>query len=93
MRVTPINRAEAVFESFFDERLSELDQWTSDAPGALGLKLTPSWAFVIVDWEKPAEDGLVLRMRRSYESLDCSNYDRLVVAINLSEDSIITLSA
>jgi hypothetical protein len=75
MRVTPINSAEAVFESFFDERLSELDQWTSDAPGAVGLKLTPSWAFVIVDWEKPAADGLVLRMTHRYDSLDCSNYD------------------
>ena len=47
MRITPINSAEAVFESFFDERLRELDQWISDAPGAVGLKLTPSWAFVI----------------------------------------------
>jgi hypothetical protein len=93
MRVTPINSAEAVFESFFDEQLSELDQWTCDAPGAVGLKLIPSWAFVIVDWEKPAADGLVLRMRRSYESLDCSNYDRLIVAINLPEDSTISLSA
>lgn len=93
MRLTPINSAEAVFESFFDERLSELDQWNCDTPGTIGLKLTPSWAFVIVDWEKPAGDGLILRMRRSYPSLDCANYDRLIVAINLPEDSTISLFA
>lgn len=93
VRVTPINSAEAVFEPFFDERISELSLWTADAPGATGLKLTQSWAFVIVAWQKPAADGLVLRLRRRYDALDCANYDRLVVAINLPEDSVITLAA
>ena len=93
MRITPINSAEAVFESFFDERLRELDQWISDAHGAVGLKLTPSWAFVIINWEMPASDGLVLRMSRKYEAFDCSGYDRLIAAINLPEDSIISFTA
>jgi hypothetical protein len=93
MRITPINSAEAVFEPFFDERLSEIEQWTSDAPGATGLRLTPSWAFVIVNWELPASDGLVLRMRRSFTDLTCAHYDRVIVAINLPEDSTISLAA
>ncbi|HNC25078.1 MAG TPA: hypothetical protein PLU52_12815, partial [Opitutaceae bacterium] len=93
MRVTPINSAEAVFEPFFDERLNELEHWTVDAPGAAGLRLTPSWAFTIYQWERPAPDGLVLRMRRSYERLDCGEYDRLLVTINAPEDSRITLHA
>ena len=93
MRVTPINSAEAVFEPFFDERLNELEHWTADAPGAAGLRLTPSWAFTIYQWERPAPDGLVLRMRRSYERLDCGEYDRLLVTINAPEDSRITLHA
>lgn len=93
MQLTPINSAEAVFEPFFDERIRELAHWTADAPGALGHKLTPSWAFVIINWEQPAPDGLVLRLHRRYENLDCSAYDRLIVAINLPEDSVISLHA
>ena len=93
MRLTPINSAEAVFAPFFDERLGELAQWTADTPGALGLKITQSWAFVIVNWERPAPDGLVLRLHRRFEALDCSAYDRLIVAINLPEDSVIRLVA
>lgn len=92
MRITPINSAEAVFEPFFDERISELDQWSSDTPGAVGVKLTPSWAFVIINWEAPASDGLVLRLHRRYAALDCSAYDRLIVAINLPEDAVISLA-
>lgn len=93
MRITPINSAEAVFEPFFDERLSELDQWSSATPGAVGVKLTPSWAFVIINWEEPAADGLVLRLHRTYTGFDCSLYDRIIVAINLPEDSVISLAA
>lgn len=93
MRITPINSAEAVFEPFFDERLSELDQWSSATPGAVGVKLTQSWAFVIINWEAPAADGLVLRLHRNYDHFDCSLYDRLIVAINLPEDCVISLSA
>ncbi|MCB1103195.1 MAG: heparinase II/III family protein [Cephaloticoccus sp.] len=93
MRITPINSAEAVFEPFFDERLSELDQWSSATPGAVGVKLTPSWAFVIINWEEPAADGLVLRLHRTYTGFDCSLYDRIIVSINLPEDSVISLAA
>lgn len=93
MRLTPINSAEAVFAPFFDERLGELAGWTADAPGALGHKLTQSWAFVIINWERPAADGLVLRLRRRFDALDCSAYDRVLITINLPEDSVISIAA
>jgi hypothetical protein len=93
MRVTPINSAEAVIAPFFDEKLGELSTWAADAPGATGHKLTQSWAFVIINWERPAPDGLVLRLRKTFPALDCALYDRLIVAINLPEDSTISLAA
>ncbi len=93
MRLTPINSAEAVFAPFFDECLAELPRWTADAPGALGLKLTQSWAFVIINWERPAADGLVLRLHRRFDALDCSAYDRVLITINLPEDSVISIAA
>jgi hypothetical protein len=93
MHLTAINSAEAIFEPFFDPHLREIDHWTIDAPGATGTSHAPGWAFYTYQWEKPAPDGLVLRMRRSYEALDCADYERLVVCINLPEDSIITLAA
>ena len=40
MRLISINRVEAVFAPFIDERLGELAGWTAEALGALGLERT-----------------------------------------------------
>ena len=93
MRTILLNSAEAVFAPFFDPALAELADWSVDAPGAHGLKVTQSWAFVIVSWERCAADGLVFRLYRRYENLDCSAYDRLLVCLNLPEDSVIHIRA
>ncbi|MBK8857241.1 MAG: heparinase II/III family protein [Opitutaceae bacterium] len=93
MHLTAINSAEAIFEPFYDPQLREVTAWTFEAPGATGLSQAAGWAFYTVQWQKPAPDGLVLRMRRSYEDLDCSEYERLLVCINLPEDSVITIAA
>src|ERR1019366_10363064 len=93
MRLTPVNCAEAIFEAFFEPRLSELDRWQTDTPGVTGLKFAPGWSFVTFSWERPAPDGLVLRLHRRYDGLDCSAYDRLLACLNLPEDSVIQLAA
>ncbi|MDB6095335.1 MAG: hypothetical protein JWM32_2897 [Verrucomicrobia bacterium] len=93
MRTILLNSAEAVFAPFFDPALAELADWTVDAPGAQGLKLTQSWAFVIVNWERCAPDGLVFRLHRRFERLDCAHYDRLLVCLNLPEDSVVHMVA
>jgi hypothetical protein len=93
MRPTPINSAEAVIAPFFDERLEELPRWQTDTPGVTGLRLTQGWAFVTINWERPAADGLVLRLQRDCAGLDCGAYDRLITAINLPEDSVVSLAA
>ncbi|MBW7895067.1 MAG: heparinase II/III family protein [Opitutaceae bacterium] len=93
MRLTPINSAEAVFEPFFDEYLSEFSHWDTTTPGMPGLKFQQSWAMVIFEWDRPAADGLVLRMQRDYPELDCSRYDRLLACLNVPEGCTITLRA
>ena len=93
MRPNPINSAEAIFEPFYDRDLSELSHWQTATPGVPSLKLHQSWAMIIVEWDRPAPDGLVLRLHRKYENLDCSAYDRLLACINLSEDYAVTLIA
>ena len=93
MRLTPINCAEAIFEAFFEQRLSEIDHWQTDTPGVTGLKFTRGWSFETFSWERPAPDGLVLRLHRRYDGLDCSAYDRLLACFNLPEDSVIHLAA
>ena len=93
MRLTPINSAEAIFEPFFEERLREFDRWQTDTPGVVGLKFAPGWSFYTFSWEQPAPDGRVLRLHRRYDDLDCSAYDRLIVCLNLPEDSVIHLTA
>lgn len=93
MRLNPINSAEAVFEPFFDQHISEFSQWDLTTPGMPGLKCHQSWAMIICEWDRPAPNGLVLRMQRSYEELDCSGYDRLLVCINAPEGYKIALRA
>ena len=75
MHLTAINSAEAIFEPFFDPQLREIEAWTFEAPGATGISKAHGWAFYTYQWEKPAPDGLVLRMRRNYESLECAAVD------------------
>jgi hypothetical protein len=93
MHLTAINSAEAIFEPFFDPHIREVSSWTIDAPGATGTSHAPGWAFYTYQWEKPAPDGLVLRLRRSYAALECAEYDRVVVCLNLPEDSVIAIAA
>jgi hypothetical protein len=94
MRVTPINSAEAVFEPFFDEHLSEFDAWQHGAPGATGVAYVRNWAFITFQWTMPAPDGLGLRMSRTYDPpVPCADYDRLVVCFNLAEETVMTIRA
>jgi hypothetical protein len=88
-----MNSAEAIFEPFFDRDLSELSAWETKTPGVPTLDLQQSWAMVIVQWDRPAPDGLALRLHRRYEHLDCTGYDRLLVCLNLAEDYTITIRA
>ncbi len=94
MKLTSINSAEAVFEAFFDPHLSEIARWTLDAPGATGVSQIRGWAFVIFQWTMPAPDGLVLRMRRTYEQpVPCADYNRLLVCFNLPDETVMTITA
>ena len=93
MHLTAINSAEAVFEPFFDPYLSEFPAWTFAAPESVGLAESRGWAFHTFQWQRPTADGLVVRMHRQYEDLDCTDYERLVVCINLPEEARITIIA
>jgi len=93
MHLTAINSAEAVFEPFFDPYLSEFPEWTFTAPDSVGLAESRGWAFHTFQWQRPTADGLVVRMHREYASLDCADFARLVVCINLPEEARITIVA
>jgi hypothetical protein len=94
MLPTPINSAEAIFEPFFDEHLSEEEHWNFDTPGASGVSRVRGWSFVTFQWSAPAADGLVLRMHRTYaQAVPCADYDRLLACLNLPEDTVMTLTA
>ncbi len=69
MRLLPINSAEAIFEPFFDPDITELAAWTIGAPGAEGISHRQGWAFVTVNWVRPAPDGLVLAVLPAVRSV------------------------
>ena len=92
MKLTPINSAEAVFEAFFDEQLSELSQWSVTGDGVSGFKFWQNWIWVQWAWEKPAADGRVVRFHRAL-NLDCSAYDRVICCVALPEGGYFTIRA
>jgi hypothetical protein len=92
MKLTPINSAEAVFEAFHDEQLSELSQWSVTGDGVSGFKFWQNWIWVQWAWEKPAADGRVVRFHRALD-LDCSAYDRVICCVALPEGGYFTIHA
>ena len=91
---SPINSAEAIFEPFFETKLRETRHWDFTTPGATGVTLVDGWAFVTFNWTMPAPDGLALRMHRTYpQPVACAAYDRLVVCLNLPEETVMTIRA
>jgi hypothetical protein len=92
LSLTPINLAEAVFEPFWDPRLSGLAEWEIDPGDTHGLVVSQNWCWVTLEWARRPENGRVLCMHRKLE-LDCSGYDRLLVSINLPPGAVLTVSA
>ncbi len=50
MHPISLNCAEAIFEPFFAYQLSEISQWSFEAPSATGVSQVPGWAFIIFQW-------------------------------------------
>lgn len=92
MRLTPINSAEAVFEAFHDEQLSELKNWTVTSDGVTGFKVWQVWLWVQCSWQKPAPDGRVVRFHRQLD-LACADYDRLIINAAIPEGGYYNLRA
>ncbi|MFM1851751.1 MAG: hypothetical protein RIS54_1435 [Verrucomicrobiota bacterium] len=82
MNLTPINTAEAVIESFFDETLSTLPAWRIDPRGADGLTVVQKWAWVQFDWQRPPAKPTTpaLKLTRDWD-LAVGDYDALVLAM------------
>ncbi|MBS0633116.1 MAG: heparinase II/III family protein [Verrucomicrobia bacterium] len=94
MKVTPINSAEAIFEAFFDETLSQLPRWQIAGGGAEGLYIQQKWAWVQYDWQRAPEDPAVpaLRMSRSYD-FDCADYDAIMLSLTTPPGARVALIA
>ena len=92
MHATPINAAEAVFELFYDPKLSGLPHWTIAPGGARGLRLGQFWSWVQFDWEEPPAAGPALRISRRFD-LPCADYDRLLVSMLAPAGATVTVIA
>ena len=95
----PFNIAEAIFEPFWDPRLSGLAQWTLESGEAHGLVVAQNWCWVALNWARRPADGLILRMTRQF-NLDlrlpgenAPSYDHLIASINLPEGAHLRLLA
>lgn len=94
MKITPINSAEAIFEAFFDETLSQFPKWKVDSGGAEGLYIQQKWAWVQYDWQRaPENPGTpALRMSRAYD-LDCADYDAVMFSLTSPPGARVALIA
>ena len=90
--ITPINTAEAVFEPFWDEKLSGLRQWKV-APGkAHGLRVWQSWCYACFEWARKPAEGPALSMARDFD-VDCSDYAHLLVSAQPPEGAVLRVRA
>ena len=94
MKTTPINSAEAIFEAFFDETLSQLPKWTIHSAGADGLHVRQKWAWVQYDWQRAPADPAVpaLRMNRPYD-VECADYDSIMLSLTAPRGARVALIA
>ena len=76
IRVVPVNVAEAVFAPFWDYSAQELKSWTAEG------NVSQFWCYVKFDWPGKKVLGPAVKMSRK-GPIDCSGYDKLLVAINL----------
>lgn len=89
---TPINCAEAIFEPFWDHRLSHVAEWTVEPGDGHGLRVYEHWGWLAFEWARRPAHGPALRMARDY-ALDCTGYDQLVVSLMAPEGSRVRVSA
>jgi hypothetical protein len=90
MRVVPINVAEAIIEPFWDPSLSGLKYWRVEDGGGHGLRVSQNWCWVTYEWTGKPAAGPALRMSRRF-GIDCSAYDRLLVAMLLPQGGRLTV--
>lgn len=89
---TQINEAEAIIEPFWDPALSDLTRWAITDGKPQGLEVKHTWSSVEFSWQRKPAAGPALSMTRTF-SVDCSDYDRLLVAATLPEGDTLHISA
>ncbi|MBI2435859.1 MAG: heparinase II/III family protein [Candidatus Hydrogenedentes bacterium] len=88
LKPTPINVAEAIIEPFWEPALSGLPEWRIDDGASHHLQVRQTWASVEFQWATKPAQGPALRMTREF-NVDCSGYDRLLVAMTAPEDTVV----
>lgn len=94
MKLTPINSAEAIFEAFYDEKLSTwMQQWTCEG-AAEGLGRKQGWAMAAYEWARTPADATqaALRASRRFEpAVAAEDYDTLMLCVVAPPGSRVTL--
>jgi hypothetical protein len=94
MKLTPINSAEAIFEAFYDEKLSTWMQHWSCEGAAEGLGRKQGWAMAAYEWARTPADPhhAALRAKRTWEPpVPAEDYDTLMFCIVAPPGSRVTL--
>jgi hypothetical protein len=92
LRPTPINEAEAILEPFWEPVLSGLKNWVIRDGASHGLQVKQTWASVEFYWSSRPVQGPALSMTRKFGA-DCSDHDRLLVAVVLPEGGTLRVAA
>ncbi|GMQ59394.1 hypothetical protein AN1V17_37910 [Vallitalea sediminicola] len=82
MKPVQVNIAEAVIEAFWDPELRNFQEWKIEDTTAKGLEFGETWAAETFSWVQKPVSGPALKISKNYDNLDCTKYDKLILAIN-----------
>lgn len=82
--VLPMNPAEAMIETFYDDRLSDLGRWRITPQDATGVRVWQPWGWVAFEWTAAEVGRPAFSMHRRF-AVDCRGRDSLVVCVRPPE--------
>ncbi|HNS20596.1 MAG TPA: heparinase II/III family protein [Sedimentisphaerales bacterium] len=88
LKPVPINVAEAIIEPFWTPELSGFPKWRVEPGAGHGLRIRQNWSAVDFEWASKPQAGPALCMTRDF-SVDCSDYDRLLVRLSLPKGCVL----
>ncbi|GMQ62239.1 hypothetical protein [Vallitalea maricola] len=92
MKPVQVNIGEAIIEAFWAPELRNFQEWKIEDTKTKGLEFQETWCAEAFSWIQRPLNGPSLKISKEY-SLDCTKFDKLILAINSPSKSRVKIIA